>query len=313
MRRARAVAIAIAVACFVTVRLAEASVRLCARPPDGSAAEELAVWDDASDALCVDSSSSALGRSSEAACEEELMAWTCAHARGAACALSRRDESRALSGDAYERCVRPLCASDVCSSTQRRAVVGVDEAFAREFCETACGGADRARFAEMFGGTWATSSLNPLNLQSMLGAFTTGYPNVSSMIRVYLQVQSIMFVIRAISQGIMAATGGGGGGTSTPSTIYFPTPSPTSPTPAPTPTPTPTSTPTSPTSAETCGGSCGLCVYPDATSQTPTCCCDDTCFEYSDCCADVQTQCPTIGKSNRRVRARSTATARSRG
>ena len=52
--------------------------------------------------------------------------------------------------------------------------------------------------------------------------------------------------------------------------------------------------------------SCGLCIYPDATSDVPTCCCDDTCAEYGDCCVDVDACCPSLDKkANSRARARS--------
>jgi hypothetical protein len=63
---------------------------------------------------------------------------------------------------------------------------------------------------------------------------------------------------------------------------------------------------------DTCSGSCGLCIYPDSTSDNPTCCCDDTCVGFGDCCQDAMGCCPTLGKSNANIRARSRGRVRSR-
>ena len=103
--------------------------------------------------------------------------------------------------DAFERCVFPLCASDVCAN-------GGSTEFARTFCSSACLVDDsKARF-ESFGGSWATSAFNPLNIGAALSGFAYAYPNAASMIRIFSQVQTTIMIIRAILEAVQG-TGGG--------------------------------------------------------------------------------------------------------
>ena len=234
-----------------------------------------------------------------------------------------------VDGRRFRACVAPLCRTSVCSKTSARDVDDDDDglvdarssSLARAVCREACGGSARdARF----GANWQTSAFNPVNVNAALGSFVSSNPNAASLVQSFLRVQATLWLLRSIYDAVVQsmASSPPADGFATPptwtptpptwtptppSTIFFPTPS--SPSPVPSPVPSTCGVGV----ADSCHASCGLCIYPDATSDVPTCCCDDTCAEYGDCCVDVDACCPSLDKkANSRARARSRPRARTR-
>ena len=263
------------------------------------------------------------------ACEDEILTFMCDAASSArtsnedgfACSVKSADGSVVdVHSSTFRTCIAPLC-EEIC--VKNDGANGKDALFC-----AGCASRRRGRFGSEFGAIWPSSTMNPLNLNAMFSQFTS--QPLGQLMTSYLRVQATMWLIRAAFEAISQASNGGGGGTtlfpnlnspsSTPSggssTIYFP---PASPTPSPTPTPTPSPTPTtnqcglSAPASHSCSNSCGLCVYPDASSDVPNCCCDSTCSDYGDCCVDATDCCPALKSVNARlIRARSRPNARLR-
>ena len=272
--------------------------------------------------LCVDATDRARGASLgvDASCDETILSVACDVAlvdAPFACSAKTR-----VDGRRFRACVAPLCRTSVCSKTSARDVDddgdGLVDArsssLARAVCREACGGSARdARF----GANWQTSAFNPVNVNAALGSFVSSNPNAASLVQSFLRVQATLWLLRSIYDAVVQsmASSPPADGFATPptwtptppSTIFFPTPS--SPSPVPSPVPSTCGVGV----ADSCHASCGLCIYPDATSDVPTCCCDDTCAEYGDCCVDVDACCPSLDKkANSRARARSRPRARTR-
>jgi hypothetical protein len=279
--------------------------------------------------LCVDATDRARGASLgvDASCDETILSVACDVALvDAPFACS---EKTRVDGRRFRACVAPLCRTSVCSKTSARDVDDDDDglvdarssSLARAVCREACGGSARdARF----GANWQTSAFNPVNVNAALGSFVSSNPNAASLVQSFLRVQATLWLLRSIYDAVVQsmASSPPADGFATPptwtptpptwtptppSTIFFPTPS--SPSPVPSPVPSTCGVGV----ADSCHASCGLCIYPDATSDVPTCCCDDTCAEYGDCCVDVDACCPSLDKkANSRARARSRPRARTR-
>ncbi len=279
--------------------------------------------------LCVDATDRARGASLgvDASCDETILSVACDVAlvdAPFACSAKTR-----VDGRRFRACVAPLCRTSVCSKTSARDVDDDDDglvdarssSLARAVCREACGGSARdARF----GANWQTSAFNPVNVNAALGSFVSSNPNAASLVQSFLRVQATLWLLRSIYDAVVQsmASSPPADGFATPptwtptpptwtptppSTIFFPTPS--SPSPVPSPVPSTCGVGV----ADSCHASCGLCIYPDATSDVPTCCCDDTCAEYGDCCVDVDSCCPSLDKkANSRARARSRPRARTR-
>ena len=279
--------------------------------------------------LCVDATDRARGASLgvDASCDETILSVACDVAlvdAPFACSAKTR-----VDGRRFRACVAPLCRTSVCSKTSARDVDDDDDglvdarssSLARAVCREACGGSARdARF----GANWQTSAFNPVNVNAALGSFVSSNPNAASLVQSFLRVQATLWLLRSIYDAVVQsmASSPPADGFATPptwtptpptwtptppSTIFFPTPS--SPSPVPSPVPSTCGVGV----ADSCHASCGLCIYPDATSDVPTCCCDDTCAEYGDCCVDVDACCPSLDKkANSRARARSRPRARTR-
>ena len=272
--------------------------------------------------LCVDATDRARGASLgvDASCDETILSVACDVAlvdAPFACSAKTR-----VDGRRFRACVAPLCRTSVCSKTSARDVDDDDDglvdarssSLARAVCREACGGSARdARF----GANWQTSAFNPVNVNAALGSFVSSNPNAASLVQSFLRVQATLWLLRSIYDAVVQsmASSPPADGFATPptwtptppSTIFFPTPS--SPSPVPSPVPSTCGVGV----ADSCHASCGLCIYPDATSDVPTCCCDDTCAEYGDCCVDVDSCCPRLDKkANSRARARSRPRARTR-
>ena len=277
--------------------------------------------------LCVDATDRARGASLgvDASCDETILSVACDVAlvdAPFACSAKTR-----VDGRRFRACVAPLCRTSVCSKTSARDVDDDDDglvdarssSLARAVCREACGGSARdARF----GANWQTSAFNPVNVNAALGSFVSSNPNAASLVQSFLRVQATLWLLRSIYDAVVQsmASSPPADGFATPptwtptpptwtptppSTIFFPTPS--SPSPVPSPVPSTCGVGV----ADSCHASCGLCIYPDATSDVPTCCCDDTCAEYGDCCVDVDACCPSLDKkANSRARARSRPRAR---
>ena len=275
--------------------------------------------------LCVDATDRARGASYgvDASCDETILSVALVDAPFACSAKTRVDGRR------FRACVAPLCRTSVCSKTSARDVDddgdGLVDArsssLARAVCREACGGSARdARF----GANWQTSAFNPVNVNAALGSFVSSNPNAASLVQSFLRVQATLWLLRSIYDAVVQsmASSPPADGFATPptwtptppSTIFFPTPSSPAPTPStPSPVPSPVPSTCGVGVADSCHASCGLCIYPDATSDVPTCCCDDTCAEYGDCCVDVDACCPSLDKkANPRARARSRPRARTR-
>ena len=279
--------------------------------------------------LCVDATDRARGASLgvDASCDETILSVACDVAlvdAPFACSAKTR-----VDGRRFRACVAPLCRTSVCSKTSARDVDDDDDglvdarssSLARAVCREACGGSARdARF----GANWQTSAFNPVNVNAALGSFVSSNPNAASLVQSFLRVQATLWLLRSIYDAVVQsmASSPPADGFATPptwtptpptwtptppSTIFFPTPS--------SPSPVPSTVPSTcgVGVADSCHASCGLCIYPDATSDVPTCCCDDTCAEYGDCCVDVDSCCPSLDKkANSRARARSRPRARTR-
>ena len=266
---------------------------------------------------CIDTGDASPRGRSAGACDESILAFSCESLRrrgsdGFACG-ARDAPNTPIDARTFDSCIAPMCATEVCAQGGR----GIARAFCAEACDS------RARFGSRFGESWSTSALNPVNFNAMLGALTTSYPGAASLVQSFVRVQTTIFLMRTIYNAVMSSLGEASSSSAapsfstspsfsaspspSPSTIYFPTPSPS-------PSPSPASPPTTACGGvgDTCSESCGLCIYPDSTSDNPTCCCDATCFDYGDCCGDVGGCCPLLGKSNANVRARSRAAVRSR-
>ena len=266
---------------------------------------------------CIDTGDASPRGRSAGACDESILAFSCESLRrrgsdGFACG-ARDAPNTPIDARTFDSCIAPMCATEVCAQGGR----GIARAFCAEACDS------RARFGSRFGESWSTSALNPVNFNAMLGALTTSYPGAASLVQSFVRVQTTIFLMRTIYNAVMSSLGEASSSSAapsfstspsfsaspspSPSTIYFPTPSPS-------PSPSPASPPTTACGGvgDTCSESCGLCIYPDSTSDNPTCCCDATCFDYGDCCGDVGGCCPSLGKSNANVRARSRAAVRSR-
>ena len=261
----------------------------------------------------------------DTSCDEAILSVACDVGLGGepfACAgvKERVDRRR------FRACVAPLCATSVCRDDDDDDGTIGDSSVARAVCREACGASSRD--LARFGSSWQTSAFNPLNVNAALGSFASSYPTAASLVQSFLRVQATLWLLRSIYDAVVqsAATAPFGFATPTtptptptwtptptpPSTIFFPTPS----SPAPT-SPSPSPSPSAPSTCgvgvvDSCDASCGLCIYPDAASDTPTCCCDATCVEYGDCCSDRIACCPSLSESKANARARSRPRARPR-
>ena len=245
-------------------------------------------------------------------CTREILSFLCGaspDASGFACETQSGDAT----SESFDTCVAPLCAEMCDDDDGTRSDTAHSTLCDR--CAEARSAAQRARFGSgSFGSTWSTSPLNPANVNAVLTS-----TNFANALQSYLRAQATIWLMRTIYQSIMNAVGGTGsslGGFSTgasPSTVItFPT-YPSTPTPTPTPTPSPPSVPSSQCGlvVNSCASSCGLCVYPDATSTQHICCCDSTCVDYGDCCSDIG-ECCSSKSQKANVRARPRADGRSR-
>ena len=251
-------------------------------------------------------------------CEDEILSFMCAASSAQtsddfACSVQSSD-GNLVESNAFRTCIAPLC-EEICIKND--GANGKDATFC-----TACASRRRGRFGSEFGAIWPSATINPLNLNAMFTQFAS--QPLGQLMTSYLRVQATMWLIRTAFQAIQQASGGGGGTTlfpnlgspapSTPSggssTIYFP---PISPSPSPSPSPSNQCGVSAPAS-HSCSNSCGLCVFPDASSDVPNCCCDSTCSDYGDCCVDATDCCPALKSANGRlIRARSRPNARLRG
>jgi len=281
--------------------------------------------------LCVDSTDRARGANVgvDTSCDDAMLSVACDVGLGGepfACAGKERVDRRR-----FRACVAPLCATSVCrdddDDDDDDAIVDARaSSVARAVCREACGASSRD--LARFGSSWQTSAFNPLNVNAALGSFASSYPTATSLVQSFLRVQATLWLLRSIYDAVVqsAATSPFGFATPTtppttwtptptpPSTIFFPTPSSPAPT---TSSPSPSPSPSAPSTCgvgvvDSCDASCGLCIYPDAASDTPTCCCDATCVEYGDCCSDSIACCPSLSESKMNARARSRPRARPR-
>ena len=272
--------------------------------------------------LCVDSTDRARGANVgvDTSCDDAILSVACDVGLGGesfACAGTERVDRRR-----FRACVAPLCATSVCRGDDDDDTIGDVRAssVARAVCREACGASSRD--LARFGASWQTSAFNPLNVDALLGSFASSYPTATSLVQSFLRVQATLWLLRSIYDAVVqsAATSSFGFATPTPtptptppSTIYFPTPSsPAPPSTSTSPSPSPSAPSTCGVVVDSCDASCGLCIYPDAASDTPTCCCDATCVEYDDCCSDKIACCPSLSESKANARARSRSLARPR-
>lgn len=241
-------------------------------------------------------------------CTREILSFLCGaspDASGFACETQSGDATP----ESFDTCVAPLCAEMCDDDDGARSDTAHSTLCDR--CAEARSAAQRARFGSgSFGSTWSTSPLNPANVNAVLTS-----TNFANALQSYLRAQATIWLMRTIYQSIMNAVRGTGGysaGASPTPVITFPT-YPSTPTPTPTPTPSPPSVPSSQCGlvVNSCASSCGLCVYPDATSNDHLCCCDATCVDYGDCCSDIG-ECCSSKSQKANVRARPRADGRSR-
>ena len=246
-------------------------------------------------------------------CTREILSFLCGaspDASGFACETQSDDAT----SESFDTCVAPLCV-EMCDDDNGARTTTAHSALC-DRCAEARSAVQQARFGSgSFGSTWSTSPLNPANVNALLTS-----TNFADALQSYLRAQATIWLMRTIYQSIMNAVGGtgsslGGFSTGSPSTVItFPT-YPSTPTPTPTPTPSPPSVPSSQCGliANSCASSCGLCVYPDATSNEHICCCDATCIDYGDCCSDIGECCSSKSqKANVRARPREDGRSRAR-